>query len=335
MKYSSNELKKFSLQIRYALDNYTPHGIDKDSLNAVLICGAGPSGVAGSIIKNYFADKIDVPVDTVPGYALPRYAGRNTLVIIWSYAGDNEEALAVYDIARERECRIIAISGGGQLAEKAGSDENILYPAEQAAIAFPLTYIFQVFFELLGQHKKADLVKIADAMEHSEDYIKHSGEIAGRFSQTLQHKFIVVCDPWFEGAATRFCQQISENAASEAFVSILPGAGYHATESYSRKRDSNYIFLNSRQNQRTNLQFSHIKELLGKYGIEPTEILITDTSLNSLFHVIHLLDWLSVRVAEGLGRTSGGAPGAASGQTSGAADGRKGAERTGLLEKQA
>ncbi|HYH55275.1 MAG TPA: SIS domain-containing protein, partial [Anseongella sp.] len=117
MKYSSKELKKFSSQIRFALDNYTPHRIDKDPLNAVLICGTGPSGTAGRVVKNYFHDKIDLPVEYVSGYTLPRFAGKNTLVVIWSYSGNTEEALAVYDIAREKKCRIIVISSGGKLAE--------------------------------------------------------------------------------------------------------------------------------------------------------------------------------------------------------------------------
>src|SRR5690606_21722892 len=139
MKQPVTEPKNFASQIRFALENYTPHGINKNSLNAVLVCGTGGSGIAGRIVRNYFQDKLDLPISTVAGYLLPRYAGAGSLAIVWSYSGENEEALALYDIARERGCRVIVISSGGRLvekaredAEKAGEGEILLYPVEAA-----------------------------------------------------------------------------------------------------------------------------------------------------------------------------------------------------------
>ncbi|QEC52104.1 bifunctional phosphoglucose/phosphomannose isomerase [Anseongella ginsenosidimutans] len=302
MKQSSQELKKFSSQIRFALDNYTPHGISKDSLNAVMICGVGDSGIAGNIVKDYFQDKLDLPLSTTSGYLLPRYAGRNTLVIVWSYSGDNEEALAVYDIARERGCRLIVISSGGALSEKARGQEVTLYPAEAGvssgmALGYALTYLFQAIFELLGVYKKPDLLKIAASLENSNDYLQHSAQLTQHFRESLQYKFIVVCDAFFEGVASRFCQQVNQVARSEAFINVLPEGGYHVLDSYHQKLNSNFIFLNSRLSAPTNLRFSQVKKLLEKQGMEPLELLIADASLNSLFHITHLLDWVALQIA--------------------------------------
>src|SRR3546814_6873159 len=68
---------------------------------------------------------------------MPRYAGPDCLVVVWSHSGENEEALALYDIARERGCRLIVISSGGRLSEKAREDEVILYPAEAGLVSQP------------------------------------------------------------------------------------------------------------------------------------------------------------------------------------------------------
>src|SRR3546814_18511400 len=68
---------------------------------------------------------------------MPRYAGPDCLVVVWSHSGENEEALALYDIARERGCRLIVISSGGRLSEKAREDEVILYPAEAGLVSPP------------------------------------------------------------------------------------------------------------------------------------------------------------------------------------------------------
>ena len=317
MKQSSQELKKFSSQIRFALDNYTPHGFDKNALNAVLFCGVGDSGIGGHIVKDYFQDKIALPVNATSGYLLPRYAGKNTLVVIWSYSGDNPEALAVYDIARERGCRIIVISSGGALSEKARGHEAVLYPAEAGvsagmALGYLLGYLFQVVFELLGVYKKPDIIKIADNLDNSNDYLQHSAEIIEQFRQrgSLQHKFIVICDAFFEGAAGRFCQQVNQTARSEAFLHVLPEGGYHVLESYYKKRDSNFIFLNSRLSAPVNMHFSEVKDLLEKNGMKPLEMLIIDSSLNSLFHVTHLLDWLALQIAGIAAPGAAAAPGA-------------------------
>src|SRR3546814_5168726 len=118
----------------------------------------------------------------------------------------NEEALALYDIARERGCRLIVISSGGRLSEKAREDEVILYPAEAGlvsqpgassvsqsssisnpgassvsgpessavltsgmALGYALGYQFQIIFELLGVYKKPDLIKIADTLDNASE----------------------------------------------------------------------------------------------------------------------------------------------------------------------
>lgn len=302
MKQSSRELKKFSSQIRFTLDNYRPHKVNKEQLNAVLICGLGGSGIAGRMVKDYFQDKFDLPLNTAAGYLLPRYANKHTLVIIWSYSGNHEEALALYDIARERGCQLQVISAGGPLAEKAAAQQVKHYEAESGfasgmALGYALGYLFQIIFELLGQYKEPDLRKIADKLENSNDYLQDSAEIARHFEESRGQKFIVVCDAFFEGVASRFCQQINQAAGGEAFIHILPEGGYHVLESYQTKRNSNFIFLNSRLGQPVNMRFSEVKNLLESKGMKPVELLVMDASLTSLFHTVHLLDWLALQMA--------------------------------------
>lgn len=307
------ELSTFSDQIRYALDHYQNHEIDRDELNAILIAGMGTAGVAGSIVKNYFNDKIPVPVEVVRNYSLPLYAGKNTLVILCSYSGNTEETLSAYNIAREKGCKIIVITAGGALLEQARKDENLSYiiePGLQARMALGghLTYLFQILFELLGVYKNADLLKIADFVGNTGDYKHRSAELLQPFKETLHHPFMVVCDPWFEGVATRFCQQIQENVKLEAWVSVLPEGNHNATESITGKPASNVIFLNSRLNHRTNLRLSFVKDLLKKYKIPSAEVLVKDASINTLYHVICVLDWLSFQVAEAIGADPGASP---------------------------
>src|SRR3546814_17180525 len=66
-----------------------------------------------------------------------REVGQDWLGRVWSRAGENDGALALYDIARERGCRLIVISSGGRLSEKAREDEVIVYPAEAGLVSQP------------------------------------------------------------------------------------------------------------------------------------------------------------------------------------------------------
>ena len=54
------------------------------------------------------------------GYALPEFAGPHTIVAALSFSGNTEETLAAYGEAVARGCRVVAVSAGGALAERAG-----------------------------------------------------------------------------------------------------------------------------------------------------------------------------------------------------------------------
>ncbi|AFD09291.1 SIS domain-containing protein [Solitalea canadensis] len=303
MKYISQELKQFSKQIKFAVDNYKPHGIDKSKLSNIVICGMGGSGIAGRIAKGYFNDKLDLPVEIVNDYVLPRYTGPKTLAIFCSYSGNTEETIAAYKIAQEKGCQIIVITCGGEIEKLAQHNEHLIYKVESGlqprmALGSPLTYLFLIFFDLLGQYKNADLQKIVDFVVNSDDYVLQTGEMVNKYISTIKNKYVIITDSFFEGVATRFAQQIQENAKLEAFVHVLPEANHNAIESYYSKPGTNFIFLNSRNNHRTNLRFAFVKELLTKFDVPMMELLVKDNSLNTLFHIIYQLDWLSLQVAD-------------------------------------
>ncbi|POY39241.1 hypothetical protein C3K47_01735 [Solitalea longa] len=313
MKYISQQLKQFSKQIKFAVDNYQPHGIEKSKLSNVVICGMGGSGIAGRIVKGYFNDKLDLPVEVINDYTLPRYTGPKTLAIFCSYSGNTEETIAAYKIAQEKGCQIVVISSGGELEKLAIHNENKVYKVEgglqpRMALGSPLTYLFFIFFDLLGQYKNADIQKIVDFVVNSDDYVLQTNEMVARFNGTIKNKFVIITDSFFEGVATRFAQQVQENAKLEAFVQVLPEANHNVIESYYNKLDTNFIFLNSRNNHRTNLRFAFVKELLAKYDVSAMELLVKDTSLNTLFHIIYQLDWLSLQIADKVGAVSNEIP---------------------------
>lgn len=309
MKYLGTELGEFSEQIKFAVNQYKEHGIRKDDLENVIVCGLGGSGIAGKITKDYFIDKFDLPIELVSGYNLPKFAGEKTLVILCSYSGNTEETLSCYDIAKEKACKILCVTVGGKLGELAVKDGYAVYRAEsgyqpRVAFGYPITYLMLIFSELLGLEKKAEFLQIADTVANVDNYTTKSAILLEPFKSTIRHKYVIIADTANEGIAVRFANQLQENAKAEAFVVVLPEANHNVIETYYYKQDSNFILLNSGINQRINLRFYFIKELLSKFDSTILEIIPKENTLTHLIDNIYLLDWLSLQIANELGAVS-------------------------------
>lgn len=313
MKYLSQELSKFHEQLRYAIENYRSPSIDRAKIQQIVICGLGGSGIAGQLIRNYFLDKMPYPVEVIADYTLPRYVGEHALAILCSYSGNTEETLQTYSIAREKGAQMIVISKGGTISAWAEEHGYTLYKAEsgfqpRVALGYPLGYLLSLFFDLLGQAKKADLLHLADRLSNSRDYEERSEALVKPFKNSLNQKFVIVTDVNFEAVAIRLANQIQENAKIEAFVVTLPEANHNVIESYYQAWPSNYIFLNSGVSKRTNLRFHFVKELLKKYGMPTAEIQVMDTDLIGLTEAVYLCDWISLQLADQLGAVSNTVP---------------------------
>jgi len=300
MENLTHQLKDFSKQMHYALGNYKPLPINLSQIQTIVIGGLGGSGIAGRIVKNYFSDKLELPIEIVSDYIFPRFVNSKSLIILSSFSGNSEETLALYSQAKEKKAKVIILTAGGELKRKADEDGFPVFLAEpkyeaRMGLGYSLTYLFQIFFDLLGQYKQADLNKIADHLMIWEDFMSRGKEWAQSFGNTIQNKFIVVCDPPMEGLATRFVQQIQENSKSEAFLSILPEGNHNTLSTYEGNLNSNFVFLNSRSSERTNLRFLFLKELLGKnYPI--FEIPLTDNSMVSQFNTLYTMDWMAIEL---------------------------------------
>jgi glucose/mannose-6-phosphate isomerase len=94
---------------------YAGPPVDLCGFDAVLMAGMGGSGITGDLIAVLAADQLELPVVISKGYGLPRWVGPRTRVIAVSYSGGTEETLSVVAEAIARNCRVLAISSGGEL----------------------------------------------------------------------------------------------------------------------------------------------------------------------------------------------------------------------------
>jgi glucose/mannose-6-phosphate isomerase len=175
-----------------------------------------------------------LPVHTLRGSELPAWVGRNTLVFAVSYSGNTEETLHLFDEACERGARLIALSSGGSLAERAAGVgaavirlPNTLQP--RAALGY-LTIPILVILERLGLGPgiERDMPATIELLERRADEYGRSSPSAAnpakRLARALSGKLTWVygAEGLAEVAAYRWKCQLNECAKVPCSSNFFP-----------------------------------------------------------------------------------------------------------------
>ncbi len=173
-------IAQFSNQIKDAI------GIGKSvnlksttTIQNVLACGLGGSGIGGKITKLLFSQELNVPFETINAYHIPNFVNEHTLVIATSYSGNTEETLAALDECERKNATIVVITSGGQLLElaKAKNWPHYVLPAgEQPRAMLAYSLVQQMFvlngFGLINDSFVNELNKAIELIDQSETTIQ-------------------------------------------------------------------------------------------------------------------------------------------------------------------
>jgi glucose/mannose-6-phosphate isomerase len=198
----------------------------------MVVAGMGGSAIGGRLALGAIGARLKRPLAIADGYALPGWAGPDTLVLCSSYSGATEETLAAYDDALERGAPRIVATTGGPLAERARRD---------GAPVIPLPGGFQpraaVGYSLVAALEAAALSGVAPPLREeveaaaslAEGLAKQWGPEAPEDSEAkalalrLHGTVPVIAGAELAAAAAyRWKCQINENAGVPAFASALP-----------------------------------------------------------------------------------------------------------------
>lgn len=313
MKYQKETLSTFSGQILNRLEKYNPHNLRSEDFNNVVICGLGGSGIGGQIAKSYFYELSPLPIETVSRYSLPKYVNSKTLIIIGSYSGNTEETISLSKQAQLTGAKIIVLTAGGELKELGEKMKWPVYHSEpglqpRMALGYSLTNLMLILEEFF-QLPIASKIKLGSQKVKDYNLFLENGRKLFEESKTqLNSSFVILADSKFEPIATRFAQQIQENAKLEAFVNVLPEANHNVIETYHSKSPNTYFLLDSKSNTRTTDRFNFVKNLLKKNGNLVIEIPVNGTEFNDWLEIIFTLDWTSLWMADSLDRESENVP---------------------------
>lgn len=272
----------------------------------VLLTGLGGSGIGGSIVQNFVADKLKVPFVVNKDYALPKFVGPESLVIVCSYSGNTEETLDAMKQAIKAKAQVVCITSGGEVA--AISEDRkldcILVPPgfpPRSCIGYSIVQILYILRRYKLLKDKFD-ENIAAAIELLKSDTKDLQKKAKTIAQKLNGKMpIIYSGASYEGLAVRVRQQFNENGKILCWHNAIPEMNHNELVGWRQKDDNKVVLLlrNEDDFERTKLRMEINKKVIKKYTPNIIELVSKGNSYwERIFYFIHLTDWVSVFIAD-------------------------------------
>lgn len=311
-----NVLAKFPDQLEEAFEIGTAVNAPDDAkgLSNIIITGLGGSAVGGDLLRSYLQYEIKVPVLVNRNYHLPGFADKDTLVICSSYSGSTEETLSAYAEAKEKGCKIICISSGGELSQNAATDGNYVITVPKGyqprcALAFSFVPLLMLIAKLGYISERSDEIKgmINRIREKSLQYtniddnenssVNLANHIAGKIPVIYSSTDIM------DVVNYRWRCQLEENSEVLAFGHVVPEMNHNEIVGWQKNQEILRKFVviyladkddNPRIKTRMEIMRGIIKPCVD------TELFIEaegSTKLERLFDLIYLGDWISFYLA--------------------------------------
>jgi len=277
----------------------------KDFANVVLT-GLGGSGIGGSIVQNYVADKMKIPFIVNKDYFLPSFINADSLVIVSSYSGNTEETLAAMKQAIKAKATVVCITSGGKVSDmaKRKNFDCILLPAgmpPRSCLGYSMVQVLYTLqhFGYIKSDFEASLkaaIKLLKAEE--KDIQKQAKALAKKLAGKTP---IIYAASSFEGVAVRFRQQINENSKMLCWHHVIPEMNHNELVGW-RDKDATraVVFLrNENDYERTQMRMDINRQVIRKYTSNITELWSKGkTHFERVFYIVHLTDWATVYLAE-------------------------------------
>jgi glucose/mannose-6-phosphate isomerase len=254
----------------------------RDARNIVIL-GMGGSAIGGELLRTLTYSEARVPIVICREYDLPGFVGPDSLAIGVSYSGNTEETLSAFEQARQRGCRLLAITSGGRLAELAEQYGVPLYRFSYKAQ--PRAAMGYLFVPLLAVAERLGIVGsqeegVQEAIQTVEQLSQElaadvpaarnmAKQLAGRLHGRLP---VIYGAGILSEVARRWKGQFNENSKSYAAYDVFPELNHNAVVGYQNPADLAealfvVLLVSSHYHPRTLRRIEVTQELLQRRGI--------------------------------------------------------------------
>jgi len=285
-------------------------------ISQIVVNGMGGSNLGAKIIKSALADKLKLPLNIEPGYALPGYIGKNTLYIISSYSGNTEEPLSTYEEAKKRNAKIVGLTSAGdnrlgRLMKKEKIPGYIFSPEynpskqPRLGIGYTFTGIALILFK--AGALKINLKELNDIISYLEIETKKlkpemnaKNNSAKKIALELYGKRpTLVAGEFLAGNIEVLRNQMSENSKQLPNYLTLPDLNHFAMEGLAfpaeGKKNAIFLFFNSElYSPQLRIRNQLTKKVVKKNNIKTIEYsLKSDTKLKQALEFMQLGSWIT------------------------------------------
>lgn len=248
----------------------------------ITLAGMGGSAIGGDFAASLLADDLLIPMSIHRDYGLPRYVGRDSLVIVSSYSGNTEETLSSFQEAQKRGAKVLALTTGGKIGELARAASypvvTFSYKAQpRAALGYSLGLVLGCLVKMgfvrdLGADIDAALSDLAKIEERVHEGARTND--AKRLAAELYGRVIFAYGAGVMGVmARRVKGQWNENAKNWSAFDVMSELNHNAVVGFSHPpiaRDALTVLLlrSDRDNPRHKVRFDVTAELLDRASIQ-------------------------------------------------------------------
>ena len=282
------------------------------SVKTIVFSGMGGSAIGGDLLRSAFWDRWKVPFLLSRGYTAPSFVGPTTLFIASSYSGRTEETLASFEQARLRKAKLLVLTSGGKLAQKAqalGVPCAMFPPGypPRAALGLSFSAPLAVLSGLgLAGGSEASILKTSRFLQqsirkHLGPSVSTSSNLAKRLAAALWEKvvFVYASKDHLEAVACRWRSQIHENAKMLAACNFFPEMNHNEIVGWRKPQkvlaQSAAVFLRDQEDHSSNLRRMGLSaEIIRELGVAVEEVDAQGSDrLARLFWLVLLGDFMS------------------------------------------
>lgn len=287
-----------------------------DGIESIIVLGMGGSGVSGDVVQAVAEPRLLQPFRVIKGYGpLPDWVGRNTLAFAVSYSGSTEETVAALEDAHNKGARIVTISSGGPLAQKAveyglahvAIPSGLQPRASLGYLAIPLLAVLEKMGLVSGIEVDVEetVEVLGDLAVRCDRSVPSATNPAKKLAGKLQDKVGVVYggSAVSQTAAMRFKCDLNEYGKVPAFWNSFPELNHNEIVGWTGLTDVTgerfvlVLLRDSDESARVALRFEITQDLIGENLAEVTEVHSEGVSaLARLFSLVFVTQLASIYV---------------------------------------
>lgn len=216
----------------------------------IVIVGMGGSAIGGEILKDWLRETLPISIEVCRDYVLPAFVNKNTLVLANSYSGNTEETLTAFLSAIKRNCKVLAVTSGGQLetfCKKLQVPHVIIPSGLQPRVAIPYMFFpLPVLLVKLGilsnidsELEEAIYVLENVAKANASNVLSEDNKAKQLATELLGTIPVVYGFRQYTCIAHRLKAQFNENSKIHSRSNIFPELNHNETVGYDAPEDLN------------------------------------------------------------------------------------------------